>query len=409
MLADERAAVGELAGHGFAEAVGRIRETHEAIAGRVFAHVGAGPTRIAHDRIARLAYDATGLGGRALLALGGRLSAQLAGPQAPSLEARPVGRIVRGALSGMHGDLLEARGNPLAVRMAVRSRGRDVPATPQELAAAFPAATPRLAVFLHGLCETEDAWWLGAGRSRPYGPRLRSELGYTPVYVRYNSGLHISENGRRLSALLSDVVLAWPTEVLEIALIGHSMGGLIARSACHYGASEPWTRPVRHVVSLGSPHTGAPLEQGAHALSWALSRLPETRPLSSVINARSAGIKDLGRGWLTEECWSDSDPQTLLRAAAREIPFLPGAHHYFVAASLAGKHDHPLGRHLGDLLVLHASAWGGARRGERLRFPVEHYRHVGGATHFDLLNHPVVAEQLLRWLAPRPALCAGTA
>ena len=118
-------------------------------------------------------------------------------------------------------------------------------------------------MFIHGLCETEDAWQLGAGRSVPYGDRLRGDLGYTPVYVRYNSGLHISVNGRRLARLLDELIGTWPVEVDEIALIGHSMGGLVARSACHYAGAGSWRDRVRHVFTLGSPHKGAPLELGA--------------------------------------------------------------------------------------------------------------------------------------------------
>jgi hypothetical protein len=156
------------------------------------------------------------------------------------------------------------------------------------------------------------------------------------------------------------------------------------------------------------PHHGAPLEQAAHAASHALGRLPETRALANALNDRSAGIKDLGRGYLTDECWGGQDPQAFLRHAAREIPFLETADHYFISASLTRDHDHRFGRHVGDLLVLHASAWGSQRPGERVRFPVDHYRHYGGATHFDLLNHPAIGDQLVRWLSPRALLPAAT-
>jgi pimeloyl-ACP methyl ester carboxylesterase len=269
-------------------------------------------------------------------------------------------------------------------------------------------ATPKLAVFLHGLCETDDAWKLApraarSAQTRPptYGAQLRDELGYTPVYIRYNSGLHISANGRRLAALLEDVAAVWPVEVQEISLLGHSMGGLVARSACHYGAEREWTAKVAHVFSLGTPHLGAPLEQATHAAACALSRLPETRALAKGLNARSVGIKDLGHGYVTDECWGGQDPDDYLRHAARDIPFLETANHYFVSASLTRDHDHRLGRHIGDLLVLRASAWGADPRGQRLRFPIDHYRHYGGATHFDLLGHPAIGEQIVKWLAPR--------
>ena len=133
-------------------------------------------------------------------------------------------------------------------------------------------ATPRLAVFLHGLGETEYAWG-----SPSYGDRLQDDLGITPVFVRFNTGRRISENGASLAALLDEVVASWPVEVEQIALIGHSMGGLVARSACHHGGA--WTGLVRHTVSLGTPHSGAPLEQAVHAMSAALERRARDAPV----------------------------------------------------------------------------------------------------------------------------------
>jgi pimeloyl-ACP methyl ester carboxylesterase len=410
MLPEEYVGAADLAGEGYGALVRSIGETHAAVAARVFHYVGEGarPVQLAHDAIAGLAYGSTRLIGHALMKTAGR-SAALAGPEdAESIERSVAGRVVKGALSGAFGDRLAEQGNPFAVPMTVRVRGRDVPLTPEGLAGAFPQATGRLAVFLHGLCETDDAWRLAprAARSvepRPptYGRRLRDELGYTPIYIRYNTGLHISDNGRRLAALLEELVSAWPVDVQRIAFVGHSMGGLVARSACHYGEGSRWPALVRDVFSLGAPHTGAPLEQAAHAASCALARLPETRPLARALNARSVGIKDLGRGYLTDECWGSQDPEAFMRDAARDIPFLPGANHYFISASLMRDHDHRIGRHIGDLLVLHASAWGMPSPGDRLRFPIDHYRHYGGATHFDLLGHPAIGDQIVKWLTPR--------
>ncbi len=222
--------------------------------------------------------------------------------------------------------------------------------------------------------------------------------------MNYNSGRHISENGRELAQLLARLVENWPVAVDEIALVGHSMGGLVARSACHYGAMSPWAQQVRHVFTLGCPHTGAPLERAANAAASAFARLPETRGLANALNLRSAGIKDLRYGYVVDEDWFGQDPDAYLRNTGREIPFLETANHYFVCATLSREPHAPLGRLFGDWLVLSSSAWGSGGRGQRLRFPVDNYRHVGGATHFDLLNHPAIFEQLRRWLTNRPAL-----
>jgi pimeloyl-ACP methyl ester carboxylesterase len=268
-------------------------------------------------------------------------------------------------------------------------------------------------VFVHGLCETEAAWRLPARGSdrtdrRTYGERLEQDLGFTPVCLRYNSGLHISENGRELARLLDELVSGWPVEVQELVLVGHSMGGLVARSACHYaeGESRPWTAPVKHVFCLGTPHLGADLEKGANALGWALGRLPETRALARVLNARSAGIKDLRYGSCLEEDWCDCDADEFLRDRCQEVPFLPAANYYFIGAALS---PDALGRVFGDLLVRSPSSSGrGNGRGRRIPFEVDNGYELSGLTHLDLLNHPAVYEQLRRWIIRTPTRSGRT-
>ena len=411
MRREEINAFGELAGDAAGGLASQIEQMHSGIAGRVWRAVGpaAAPVRLVHDQITAGAYAAArGLAG-GIVRAGARALGAAQPDSAESIERSVAGRAVVGAINGLWGDTLARRRNGLALRATLRSAGVDVEPTRAGLRHAYPHATARVAVFVHGLCETDDAWMLGGARHVPYGFRLQAELGYTPLYVRYNTGLHISENGRELATLLEQVVEGWPVPVHEIALIGHSMGGLVARSACHYGAGDAWTKQVRHVFTLGSPHLGAPLERGANAASHLLGRLPETRALlAEPLNRRSAGIKDLRYGYLVDECWLGQDCDAFLENTGREIPFLRTAHHYFVCATVSREPDALAGRIVGDLLVLRASAWA-HQRGQRLMFPIEHYKHVGGANHFDLLNHPAIYAQIRRWMAPRPALKAGTA
>jgi pimeloyl-ACP methyl ester carboxylesterase len=252
---------------------------------------------------------------------------------------------------------------------------------PMSLHCARPVAGPRVAVFIHGLGQTEEAWLRAPERHVPYGTRLETELGYKPLYVRYNTGRHISENGRELARLLEHSL---SPAVSEVTLIGHAMGGLVARAACHYGAGSAWTRRVRHVVMLGAPHSGAPLAQVAATAGALLNRLPETRAVATAIDQRSAGIKDLRRGYVVDEEWRED--------SSHVIPFLAGARHYFVSADL-------------NLAVSRGSAW--ARRDrEPVPFPAEHYVEVAGVRHYDLLNHPAVYAQLHWWLCSRRALPA---
>jgi pimeloyl-ACP methyl ester carboxylesterase len=287
--------------------------------------------------------------------------------------------------------------------MEIRCDGRPVPLDGDGIAAAYPGATSRIAVFVHGLFGDEESWRLFPLRGRhpgrrTYAARLRDDLGLTPVLLRYNTGLHVSDNGRRLAALLERVCANWPVEVEELALIGHSMGGLVGRSACHYGGREEhlWADRVRHVVCLGTPHLGAPLERVANVAGWALNRLPETRPFGDLfLNSRSAGIKDLRFGNCVEEDWCDCEPDEFLRDRCHEVPFLPSATYYFVGATLTQRPD-GVGGLVGDLLVHYASASGNGRR-RRIPFEIDNGRHLGGAHHLQLLNHEAVYEQIRAW------------
>ena len=381
---------------------GGIGDVHRAVPQRAFGATGRGalPARTLHDAISNGVY--AGLGGATRL-LGIATEAGLgrrAVPDGRRLSASPRGALLVGALNGLIGDTLEREGSDLQEPMSVRAGGRAVPLEPRALAAAHPDAGGRIVVFVHGLMETEFSWRLGAGpEGETYATRLRRDLGCTPVDVRYNSGRHISENGLSLADLLTELLAEWPAEVESMALVGHSMGGLVARSACYQAAErgDAWVELVRHVVSLGTPHTGAPLAQGVHWMSAALGALPETRPFAGFLRRRSAGIRDLRQGSLVDADWRDCDPDALRAAACQEVPLLEGATHCFVAATITRGGSDPIGRLLGDCLVLQPSASGRSRT-RRVPFEEEYGAHIGGTHHLALLNHPRVYERMLGWL-----------
>jgi pimeloyl-ACP methyl ester carboxylesterase len=390
---------------------GAIRDMHLGIAERAFRGVGpAGrPVQLIHDAFSSQAYGAVGAGAR-LLARAADHTLDRAGiGERTSLSTTQAGSFTIAVLNGLIGDQLEREGSRLHQPTAVRVDGERIGLDESSLRDAFPQATPRLAVFTHGLTGDEYCWSWGENpvtnpdAADPYGSRLASDLEYTPVYLRYNSGLHISENGRTVAALLKELVELWPVEVQQIALVGHSMGGLVVRSAAHQADEQDheWVRRVRHIVSLGTPHMGAPLEQAAHRAALALHKLPETRMLGSFLKKRSAGIRDLRHGSLVDEDWRGRDPEALRAVACREVPLLPGATHYFVSATVTRDPNHPLGRLLGDILVLKPSASGRSKT-RRIPFRDEHGHHVGGTHHLALLNHPEVYERLRHWLATPP-------
>jgi pimeloyl-ACP methyl ester carboxylesterase len=400
--ADEVRSLARLAFNELGDAAVGLYGFHRAVATRAFRASGPGaiPARVIHDAISTRVYN--GLGGAVRL-VGAAADAGLGRrPVADgrALSSSPHGALVVGALTGLIGDRLESEGSDLHHPMAVRIGGRPVALQPEALRAAYPDATGRLVVFLHGLMESEFSWRIGAGPDgETYGTRLREEVGFTPLELRYNTGRHISDNGLELADLLDQVVASWPCEVERIALVGHSMGGLVARSACYQAAErgDGWVSRVRHVVSLGSPHMGAPLAQGVHWASAALHAIPESRPLASLLRRRSAGIRDLRQGSLVDADWKDRDPDALRAEACQEVPLLDGATHCFVAATVTGNPRHPVARLVGDFLVLEDSASGRSRT-RRIPFEAEHGLVIGGTHHIALLNHPTVYERLRNWL-----------
>ncbi|CAD5371800.1 PGAP1-like protein [Rubrivivax sp. A210] len=292
-------------------------------------------------------------------------------------------------LGGVWGDHLEETANPLAIPMALRRPDK-------------AQASGRIAVLIHGLCMNDLQW---RRRGHDHGALLARERGWSPVYLHYNSGLHVSHNGRELAAQLAALVASWPVPVTELALIGHSMGGLVARSACHAGAEmgmeEAWMGRLTRLVCLGTPHQGAPLERGGRLVDGLLGISPYGAPFARLGRARSAGITDLRYGNVQDADWQ-ARSRHAQRAGDRQLTPLPAGVATFLAAATTARQAKPGLRSalLGDGLVPVASALGDHRDpAQALGVHEDRRLVVTGANHWDLLDHPAVAAKLLAWLA----------
>ena len=409
MRRDEVRALGAVAGDTVGGVTARIEELHRAIARRAFGASGPGaqPARLTHDAVSAGIYATV----RGTSGVAGRLAGAAIGASrpadAPPLAAAPRANVALGAFNGAFGDTVHERHRALSPELAVRLGGHDIALERDALAAAFPAAGPRVVVLLHGLGETEHAWHRrehAHGRELPatYATLLEEDLGLTGVVLRYNTGRHISDNGEALATLLGDLVAAWPVPVTSLSLVGHSMGGLVIRSALHHGrlGEADWLGRVEHVVSLGSPFLGAPLERATNRATWALAKLPETAPLAKLVNLRAAGVKDLRYGALLREDWEGTDPDARGRDSARDVHHLTSAQHFCVSSTLGATEGHVLGRMLGDILVHPSSADGSGRSAHRTPLAFDDTARFPGLSHFDLLNHPAVYARLRDWLAP---------
>jgi pimeloyl-ACP methyl ester carboxylesterase len=296
--------------------------------------------------------------------------------------------VVVSVLNGLYGDHLARTDNPLAIEMSLRLRGARL--DPEDPSITYEpharaAAPDKLLLLVHGLCMSEHQWVRdGFG----HGSALAEEFGYIPIYVRYNSGLHIAENGQLLSERLERLLTRWPRQVSEVAIIGHSLGGLVARSGLHAAQQRghAWPVRLRRLVFLGTPHLGAPLERGGHRLDYLLELSPYSAPFTRFGKIRSDGIKDLRHGNV------GADGETV------QLPDDVAC--YAVAATIGAGHTALADRLLGDGLVPLDSALGRHRyRCRSLQFAQSRQWVGHGMGHLELLHRPEVYARLREWFA----------
>jgi pimeloyl-ACP methyl ester carboxylesterase len=405
-----------------------------AISGGVFESIRVinGITRVAVSAIANVAEVAA-------TALATPIESTAPETPGASRAARTASRYVdyaQASLNGFWGDSLSRRNSRLDLGMTLRHPGRQsgrhgglhegqpLPVTPEALSAAYPNATNKICVFVHSLAATEWLWSRSSEKhygepSVSFGTQLCDDLGFTPIYLRYNTGRHISENGRALATLLSELLDAYPVPVEEIALVGHSMGGLVARSAAHYGREidEPWVAHLRHVACIGSPHLGAPLEKGVNLLTGVLRKIDAAgaQVPAELLDSRSVGVKDLRYGYTIDEEWAGKDPDEVFADSRRNVPLVDGVGYYFLAATISrnpgnspgNSHGHPpgqlfgqlLGQLVGDMIVRLPSATGAASEPAR-RIQFSSGAVFPGMNHLHMADHPRVYEALRDLLAP---------
>jgi len=307
----------------------------------------------------------------------GRVS-DLVPPAARTVPDAPADA-VRAFANAVWGDDLARQRSSMATGMTVRARhGVTIPLDRASVAEAFPAPTDRIVVLLHGLGQTERCF-----TSSDTSPGLAAAIeasASTPVLVRYNSGHSVAVNGGELADLLDELIEHWPVPVKEVALVGYSMGGLVARAAIHSGRANGarWTEVVRHLVTIAAPHAGSPIEKAVEAASRSLMVAPQTRPLAGFLRSRSAGIRDLRSGL--------------------DLPSsFDGVEHHVVAAVVTSNAGSTVGSVLGDLVVRPSSAVG------RMDLLVDDEAVIGGRRHFDILDDPTVIDRVLDWLEPARA------
>ena len=373
--------------------VGIVEQVHQTIA-RVAPPLGpaaAQPTSGITGLVYRTIRGVARASGGALDVLLRPLEAWLKEPDAEGPANSDERQAVVAALNGVIGDHLARTSSALAIPMTLQHDGRPLRLEPQALAQALPEAGPRVLLLVHGLCMHPGQWDAGAhGASAALAQAHRGTL----LHLHYNTGRHVGTNGRALARLLEDTVAAWPVPLQEIAIVGHSMGGLVARSACHYAAADGhrWPRLLRKMVFLGTPHHGSPLERGGHVVDAVLGASPYTAAFARIGGQRSAGITDLRHGSVLD----DDAPG----AVPTHVPLPKGVACHAVAGALAGENERWKSRLLGDGLVTVDSALGRHKgAGRSLAFGNERRWTAHGVGHLALLSDAAVQARVAGWLA----------
>ena len=358
-----------------------VEGMHRTIAGRWVTRLGpASRTAEAyHGGISSLIYGLVRLGATVLGA----------GLDTAMTRKPPTAESVQALVNGLWGDRVDRIHDELATPMVLfDGDGTPVPSGPG-VAAAFPEVSGRLVVLVHGLARTERCW-SGTEQAPGLARSLAAHPAFTPLSVRYNTGLPIAINGVRLGALLEKLAGHWPVQIDSIALVGHSMGGLVAATAAEAGerAGHRWFDNLTDVVTIGSPHRGTPLEKLTQAVAWSLDLSSSSRPLAGFLNGRSQGIKDLGVDTL-----GATDAPSVDAGPKRASP----VRYHLIGGTVTSDPSHPVGTMLGDLVVRPPSSIRGTGQ------EPTHTVLIGGVHHAGLLNDPAVVDQVMGWLAsPTP-------
>lgn len=312
-------------------------------------------------------------------------------------------RLGEGLLNGILGDHLYNTSNGLCREMHFYMNEMPLELTSENIKQLYPKATKKLCILVHGLINDETIWNFANSVGMNYGSLLQKELKYTPFYVRYNTGIHISQNGKLLSQLIQNLLRVYPVEVEDIIIIAHSMGGLVSRSAAYYAPlqSADWIYKVNKMFFLGTPHLGAPLEKFGNAVTFILKKIPVSysKLTGDIINLRSAGIKDLRYGYLTDEDWQDHHPDELLKNNKTIVPLLEHVTYFLITGTLTDDSDDLINQWFGDALVRKNSATGLDNSKHHLAFNLKHHREFTGLVHHKLVNTQEVYDQIKLWVS----------
>ena len=335
----------------------------------------------------------TGLVGRSIDSLLSNLTFMVE-DRDPSPERDAVVAVLNGVL----GDHLADKENPLAIPMQLKQNGKPLVLVDKSTLESVKTTLRKIVLLIHGSCMNDQQW---NRQGHDHGLALERDLGYAPFYLHYNSGLHISENGKKLADMLEVFMGELPVSA-EFTIIAHSMGGLVARSAYHYGEANGlgWLSCLKKLIFLGTPHHGAPLERGGNWIDNILEISPYSAPFSRLGKIRSAGITDLRYGNVVDGDWTGRDRFEPAGDQRLSVPLPVDIDCYAIAGTTANVSSKIGDKLIGDGLVPLNSALGRSKNPNLTLLFLESHQWIGrNIKHLDLLNHQDVYEIIKKWLS----------
>ena len=310
-------------------------------------------------------------------------------------ESSPNRQAMISALNGVLGDYLVSKNNPLVIPMQIIHEGSLLN---QELFIKKLAESKgKFLIFIYGLCMNDFQW---ERKGHNHALALSADMGCEFIHIRYNTGLHISQNAKNFAEILENLIQKLPKSA-EFSIVAHSMGELVSRGACHYAksANHSWVNSLKKIVFLGTPHHGAPLEKGGNWVDTFLMLNPYTVPFASLAKIRSAGITDLRYGNITDDDWQNHDRFKDSKDRRIAVPLPKNVSCYAVAATTSAVSTKVGDELLGDGLVPISSAFGKHKKLElNLKFAENNKFLIRNTNHLDLLNNQEVYQKVKEWL-----------
>ena len=304
-------------------------------------------------------------------------------------------------INGLHGDSMAEKGHPALVNMSFRYQYRDIKIEQLKDFYNFSNKKGKFVVLVHGLMNDDSIW-----HSEPndllqrMGSFLEKQDNANILYIRYNTGRHISENGRDFSLLLQNLFDTYKSGLNELIIIAHSMGGLVTRSAGYFAEKLglDWISVLKKVFLVGVPNDGSYLARIAHMTQYFFRKLDltENDKIARLFDIRSNGIKDLSFGFLVDEDWKGQNYETQKSKKAKKVYPIPDVEYYLIGASVSeNKEKKKIFTFFGDGLVEKESALSELFKEKQIQSGMIHFKLFDNENHLSLLESEKVKDYVI--------------